>query len=85
MTMYRPFKDCEELVKHWDTHFGSSNRPKNTMPLIWVRGKISWSVNLITSYNINENRVSIQNVWFYLSELFGRYEFLDGSKCGVEE
>lgn len=81
---YRPFRDCEELVKHWDIHYGSLNRPKNTMPLIWVRGKISRSVNLINSYHENESRVAIQNVWFYLDELFDRYEFLDGSPCGVE-
>lgn len=82
---YRKFKDCEELVKHWDTHYGSINRPKNTMPLVWVRGKKSNSVNLITAYNVNESRVSIQNVWFFLSELFDKYEFLDGTPCGVEE
>ena len=78
----RPFENIAELIAHYD-RTANNSRPANTMPLIWVRDKECKSENLIIAYN--ENCVFIQDVWFTLSELFDKYEFLDGTPCGVEE
>ena len=35
----RPFKSCDELIRFWESHYCNGNRPKGTMPLIWVKLK----------------------------------------------
>ena len=77
---YRPFKDCDELIKK----SGQSYRPENTMPLIWVREKESRACNLITGYD-DENYVFLQDRWIDMEVLFNNFEFLDGEPCGKEE
>ena len=86
---YRPFKDCEELVKYWDTYYGSICRPKNTMPLVWVKNIVDGCKCLITAYGtseeLGEDYVVIREMQVTMKELYANWTFLDGSRCGVEE
>lgn len=82
----RPFNNYDELVKVYAEKF-----PKDTFGngvLIWVSHKDYETVNLVTAYdnNINgESCVFIQDMWVDMKELYEKYEFLDGSICGVEQ
>lgn len=84
---YRPFNSVEELIEHWEKNYGNSNRPKGTMPLIWVKHKNNNLCFLITRYETNKNSVCVSesSQWFNLENLFEFYEFLDGKPTGVEE
>ena len=79
---YRPFKSVDELVQYWDNNY-DSNRPKHTMPLIWVEAKDVCVKDFITSFDANEVRV--QDNWITLDSLFKTHLFLDGKPCGVLE
>ena len=46
---YQQFIDCDELIQFWETHYGNGNRPKGTLPLIWV--KRGGYQSLITSFD----------------------------------
>lgn len=85
---FRPFKDCDELVKYWTEKYQSVARPANTMPLIWVRKKEGGSTFLITGFDNGDGGwgscVFLEDVWIDLKELFDDYEFLDGAVCGVK-
>lgn len=86
---YRPFKDTDELIKVWNKKFYLDFKPSHdplTMPLIWVRGKISKNTNtgwLVTG--IGYDGVALGDTSLSWEELFEDWEFLDGSPCGVEE
>lgn len=85
---YRPFNSEEELIEEWIEKLEAEPEYKTIkcdlmLPLIWVRAKEYQTVNLIIAYD--ENCVFIQDVWFDLSELFDKYEFLDGTPCGVKK
>ena len=77
----RPFSTVSEFIDEYKVKNNIVNN-EDVVPLIWVRDKECHSVNLITAYN--ENCVFIQDVFFDLSELFDKYEFLDGTPCGIE-
>lgn len=85
---YRPFNSITELIEHWEKNYGNSNRPKGTMPLIWIRPKTSdgsmkeallvteyWSDGVCSTYS--QGTISWES-------LFNEFEFLDGKTCGVE-
>ena len=93
---FRPFKDCDELVKFWTEKYQSVARPANTMPLIWVRKKEGArrsvkenNVVLITGFDSDTGGwgscVFLEDVWIDLKELYDDYEFLDRKPCGVKE
>ena len=79
---YRQFIDCNELIQFWETHYGNSNRPKGTLPLIWVESGEYRS--LITSFDISCDEVLINKNWFELTDFFKCFRFLDGKPCGIE-
>ena len=83
---YRPFRDTDELIKVWLEKGGKWQKRELTMPLIWVRGKISKNTNtgwLVTG--IGYDGVALGDTSLSWEELFEDWEFLDGSPCGVEE
>jgi len=87
---YRPFKDCNELIEHYQKNYKSAIGcdiyfPSLYKPCIWVREKDTECDSLITEYapygvtlGGEINRIGLQ-------ELLDNYTFLDGSPCGVEE
>lgn len=95
MKHYRPFKNCEELIRYYYglikkvTGFDSVGTVYD-MPSIWVKSKEYGTENLITAFD-NDNEsiggscVFLQDIWLDMSELFDKFTFLDGSVCGVEE
>ena len=85
---FRPFKDCDELVKFWSRHYQTGFRPANTMPLVWVRRKEGRSnASMVTGYGSvgGEPCVNLDGDSFGLVALFEDFEFLDGEPCGVKE
>ena len=86
---YRPFRDCDELIKVWCKKngyaFDDYYKPL-TMPFIWVKWKESPNDEaVITSYSGVKQGVFIIDTWFQMDELLYTFTFLDGSPCGVEE
>lgn len=87
---YRPFKDCNELIEHYQKNYKSAIGcdiyfPSLYKPCIWVREKDTECDSLITEYapygvtlGGEINRIGLQ-------ELLDNYTFLDGSPCGVFE
>ena len=79
---YQQFIDCDELIQFWETHYGNGNRPKGTLPLIWV--KRGGYQSLITSFDFANDEVLIGKDWFELTDFFKCFKFLDGKSCGIE-
>ena len=79
---YRQFIDCDELIQFWESHYGNSNRPKGTLPLIWVKN--GDYLSLITSFDIYSDEVLIDGTRYDLKDLFKAFIFLDGKPCGIE-
>ena len=94
---YRPFKDCDELVKCWEKKmfipavmFTEDTRNKLYRPSIWIKSKEYGTDNLITAFDGNNESIGgscvfIQDIWVDMKELFDNFTFLDGSPCGLEE
>lgn len=86
---YKPFDSVQELIDTWDKeHPSNTNRPVDTMPLIWIRNKAKNGVYLITDFLFNKAYscdvgTSYEN--FKLTELFEDFTFLDGSIIGKEK
>jgi hypothetical protein len=91
---YRPFKDCKELIEHYQKKYESAVGcdiyfPSLYKPNIWVKSKEYGTDNLITAFD-NDNEsiggscVFIQDIWVDMKELFDNFIFLDGSPCGLE-
>lgn len=89
---YRPFKDCNELIEHYQKKYESAVGcdiyfPSLYKPCIWVRDKTEAAkgdIELITGFTEHGN-VLLNGTSYPLQHLFQMYEFLDGSPCGVEE
>lgn len=90
---YRPFKDTDELIKVWDAKYryayGLERIDRGLdMPHIWVRhkGDATDRGHLIVSFSNNGcSVIDVDDIRVMLWEmLFGEWEFLDGSPCGVE-
>ena len=79
---YRQFIDCDELIQFWESHYGDSNRPKGTMPLIWVKRDVY--SHLVTGFDFNCDEVLIDKDWYEMIDLFKVFTFLDGKPCGIE-
>lgn len=87
---YRPFKDCNELIEHYQKKYKSAVGcdiyfPSLYKPAVWVREKDTERDSLIVEYapygvtlGGEINRIGLQ-------ELFDNYTYLDGSPVGMEE
>lgn len=94
---YRPFKDCEELLKTYDKIFEKHTGIKPiecnlNRQYIWIRQKECKAENLIIAFDNHikvdgkdTSCVSIQDMWLDMEDLVDRFEFLDGTPCGVLE
>lgn len=78
----RPFESCDELIRFWESHYCNDNRPKGTMPLIWVKLKENDYIYLVVGFDKKENEIRIYDHWFNFTELFNGYTFVDGTPCG---
>ena len=81
---YRPYKDTEEMTKDFKKRFHVDN-PNYTMPLIWVKEKVTDISMLITAFGAGNNRIYNHNHWINLKELLTYYTYLGGSPCGILE
>ena len=92
---HRPFKDCNELKKHYLNLYKKKVGivPVDSgldVPYIWVKSIEYGTENLITAFD-NDNEsiggscVFVQDIWLDMQELFDNFTFLDGSPCGLEE
>ena len=86
---YRPFKDCDELIRYHEKHIAIVTTDLNhSRPPIWVKSKRYKVDNLITAFD-NDNEsiggscVFLQDIWVDMQELFDNFTFLDNSPCGV--
>lgn len=80
---WRPFKDIQELKNAWSNKAGLSADYEE--PMIWVRWKGGNEHRLINAYNYGGgDELRICGEWVSLKQLFERYEFIDGTPCGVE-
>ena len=73
---YRPYESVEEMVADYDKRFGNHGRPKNTMPLIWVRHRKDGSICLLTTFPQTEDMKCIFDTEFDF------HEYLDGTPFG---
>lgn len=73
---YRPYESVEEMVADYDKRFGNHGRPKNTMPLIWVRHRGDGSICLLTTFPQTEDMKCIFDTEFDF------HEYLDGTPFG---
>lgn len=86
---YRAFKNCEELIKHYDKIFERHTgiRPiecKLNIQYIWVKEKGYGISQLITGFGDTVVKFS-PDYTITLKSLFENYEFLDSSPCGCLE
>ena len=88
---YIPFDSVEGLINAWDEKYPQNkNRPKGTMPLIWIENKAyKGTVSLITDYyferSMHDADVGTNEGDYTLKELFEDYTFLDDSIIGKEK
>lgn len=78
----RPYKNTEELIKHFNRHFKTKEIPGHAMPLIWVRHLCLTKVSLITAFT--ENTVTINGRIYGLDVLADCFTFLDGTECAIK-
>lgn len=81
---YVPFDTVQELIDYWDEKH-PSNRPADTLPLIWIKSKKKDYKYLITEFYFDKYRgvdVGTSHEEFSLRELFEDYTFLYGATIG---
>lgn len=78
----RPYKNTEELIKHFNRLFKTKEIPAHAMPLIWVTHKYLGKVSLITSFSINS--VTINGKEYGMNVLADCFTFLDGTECAIK-
>lgn len=78
----RPYKNTEELIKHFNRHFKTKEIPAHAMPLIWVNHIYLGRVSLITSLGINS--VTINGKEYGMNVLADCFTFLDGTECAIK-
>lgn len=78
----RPYKNTEELIKHFNRLFKTKEIPAHAMPLIWVRHASLMRVSLITSFT--EKTVTINGCAYGLNVLAECFTFLDGTECAMK-
>ena len=82
---YVPFENTQEFIEAWEKKYPSNkNRPKGTMPLIWIMPKDNQNnVSLITDFGEKEIGTSLNIITF--ESLFKKWLFADCTPCGKEE
>lgn len=80
--LIRPYKNTEELIKHFNRLFKTKEIPAHAMPLIWVTHKYLGRVSLITSFSINS--VTINGKEYGMNILADCFTFLDGTECKIK-
>jgi hypothetical protein len=81
---YVPFDTVQELIDYWDKKH-PSNRPTDTLPLIWIKNKDRDRKYLITEFYFDNHfnaDISTSQAEHSLRNLFEEYTFLDGSIIG---
>ena len=84
----RPFKDTDELIKVFcekTPKIYDKDDEKLFMPYIWVRYKNLPKSKGMLINGFEDNIVYVMYTDRSMQELFDKFEFLDGSPCGVEE
>ena len=79
---WRPYKDCDEMIADYKKRF-NVYCSEHELPLIWVEHKISRTKRLITSFCTSA--IGISDDVILLSKLLDRYDYCDGSPCGIKE
>ena len=76
---YRPYENKNEL---YDDVYKRQPKtiPVNARPLTWIMGKGNGNVLLITGYLSNG---ILADDFYSFEELFEKFEYLDGTPCGV--
>ena len=91
---YRPFKDCNELIEHYQKKYKSAVGcdiyfPSLYKPCIWVKSKEYGTDFMITAFDNNNESIGanviINNMGVTMKMLFDNYIFCDNSVCGMEE
>lgn len=94
---YRPFRNCDELIEIYYQKLFGSMKPtdylkkieytKLELPTIWVKDKIISDRKRLLQFDGDEVVMATTKMVEHtsMSELFNKWEFLDGSVCGVEE
>lgn len=81
---YVPFDTVQELIDYWDKKH-PSNRPTDTLPLIWIKSKDKDRRYLITEFYFDkyfDADVSTSHSEISLEKLFDEYTFLKGDVIG---
>lgn len=81
---YVPFDTVQELIDYWDEKH-PSNRPADTLPLIWIKSKKHDYKYLITEFYFDKyfgTDVSTTHSEISLENLFKEYTFLCGAVIG---
>lgn len=81
----REFRTLDELDYVLRVTQNQRKRPKNTLPLVWVKSKEGGVVSLVTGITETENALcfTVSNTAVSGQELLSKFKFLDGSPCGV--
>lgn len=90
---YRPFKNCDELIEHYQKKYQSAVGcdiyfPSLYKPNIWAKSKYCGDCQLlITGFTLDDEgipNVWLTDSWITLEKLFDDFVFLDDSPIGVE-
>ena len=91
---YRPFKDCNELIEHYQKKYKSAVGcdiyfPSLYKPCIWVKSKEYGTDFMITAFDNNNESIGanviINDMGVTMKMLFDNFIFCDNSVCGMEE
>lgn len=78
---YVPFENTQELIEAWEKKCpANKDRPKGTMPLIWIKEKEDEYVYLISDFY--KTSIGTSSKILNFESLFEEYTFADGSACG---
>ena len=83
--IYRPFKNCNELVYYWEREKAGYSANPLQMIDIWVKHKVDGRKRMIVGFGDNFVEVGIKAKPVTLEQLFEMYTFLDDEPCGVRE
>ena len=75
---YRPYKERQEVYNA--AYDRSPKTPPDARPFVWIRHKESGNILLVTGYLTNG--IFADNFYSF-EELFEKFEYLDGTPCGV--
>lgn len=90
---YRPFKDCNELIEHYQKKYKSAIGcdiyfPTLYKPIIWLKKKDN-TISMITDYKYDILDDELLCSWvtldgdnYNMQMLLEEYTFLDGTPCG---